>query len=192
MMKMNRRKRKRREKRKAEAKKAHQLRQQLANEPKASDYIFHLPEILEITDDFPLLVCGRVPTKKQADDGNLKRQIMRIQYALYLLGAKNIIKEPPCEVHLGQVNRSGLELIFHIAREYGAIVVFETTDRIISAKDFNPKTNPTAQLTAKDFEELLERAKFIPIATILHPDVLQQKNKSRQELYTGSCSMYRS
>jgi DNA invertase Pin-like site-specific DNA recombinase len=129
------------------------------------------------------MLCGRVSTRKQDDDGRLKRQIDRLRKAVEKMGVKNIIDGPIVEVSLGKVNRSGLEFIILLAEKLGAIAVFETTNRIIRAKDFCPKTNPTAQLTLEDFEELTKVTKGVPLATVLHPDADYIEIKCYQSKY---------
>jgi predicted site-specific integrase-resolvase len=172
-----------RRKRERKKRSLEKIRQQSAKEVKASEHIYPLSEILEITTAFPLLLCGRVSTQKQYDDGSLERQLVRLRKAVEDMGFKNIIDEPLVEVSLGKVNRGGLECIIAVAREYGAIPVFETTDRIIRAKDFCPKTNTTAALTVKDFEELMRVTKGDPLATVLHPDADYREIKRYQSKY---------
>ncbi len=150
---------------------------------RASDYIYHLQELIDLGIDLPVILCGRVSTRKQDNDGSLKRQAFRLRKTVEEMGAKNIIDEPLMEVSLGKVNRSGLESIISLAKELGAIPVFETTDRIIRAKDFCPKTNPTAISTVEDFEELMRIADGVQFATVLHPDADYREIKSYQSKY---------
>lgn len=161
-------------------------RRLVAKNPKparASDYIYHLQELINLGIDLPVILCGRVSTRKQDNDGSLKRQAVRLRKTVEEMGAKNIIDKPLMEVSLGKVNRSGLESIISLAKELGAIPVFETTDRIIRAKDFCPKTNPTAIPTVEDFEELMRIADGVPLATVLHPDADYREIKSYQSKY---------
>ncbi len=49
---------------------------------RASDYIFHLQEILDVTKKFILLPATRVSTQQQEKDGSLRRQKIRLFEAI--------------------------------------------------------------------------------------------------------------
>ena len=65
------------------------------------------------------------------------------------------------EAKLGNVTRLGLEKMVLMARINNAVMVFESTDRILRATDFHPVTNPCPKLTRNDFNQLSMMLGFI-------------------------------
>lgn len=151
----------------------------------ASNYILHLAEVLKITTNFPLLLCPRVSSQEQYDNGNLERQTSRMRWAARELGAKYIIDTtlPWVGSAVNLKNLNALEFITIAARRYGAIALFESTDRIIRASAFHPYNNPDALPTVVEFERMKEIFEWIPIATILHPNTEWKEIKAYKEKF---------
>ena len=136
-----------------------------------SDYIVHIPEVLEVEPDYPLLVVSRVSTQAQYDNGNAQRQHMRTVKTLKAMGAMNIVNEnePIVEVASGGFSDLALEHIAVIAE--GAMIVVESVDRLLRAEDYHPNKNPNALPTDKDFmrvKNILGLSTFV--ASVIHPD----------------------
>ena len=150
---------------------------------RASDYIFHLPELLKITANFPLILCPRVSTEEQRKNGNLERQAERMIWAITNLTDRSVRYVVIPIVWPGGVSESYLEFVTILAIEYGAIPVFESTDRIIRGEGYNPITNASASATAEQFEDMKKITGWVPISTILHPDTDWQDIKAYQSKF---------
>ena len=132
---------------------------------RASAYIKHAPE--EIRPGDRVILCCRVSGHVQDRNGNLRDQEKNLRKRAAELGA--------CVIDVETYVGSGRDAYWLIrpalkARERGAKLYAESTDRFIRHPDYHSKTYPDAQ--ARDFElqELQTLTLGVPLLTDLHPD----------------------
>lgn len=136
---------------------------------KASDYIDHIEDLVKEYPGLPVVLWCRVSGRMQDYKGDLEEMKARDRQELEKLGT-DIVGDCQAVVSGWDEDRETLRVAARKARKAGAVLLAESTDRLIRSKAFHTKRNPGAQPTVQEFEELLRATQGVPLATILHPD----------------------
>lgn len=141
---------------------------------------------LHALDELPpsrAVILARVSSWTQAFNDNLAPQLDFIRQRCLARGfeAIAIYSEVGAGWRSGrELDRGRLRAAIEVARERGAIVVAESTDRFIRSVDYDPQTCPWAWPTEFDFGLLAELAKGVTLATALHPNTPWREVRGHQ------------
>lgn len=146
----------------------------------ASELIWHLPDLIECHGSLPVVILARVSAREQDRTGNLTPQVDYLERAakLHELKIVKILREVGSGWRMD--DRSVLTHALDVAREHGAILLVESTCRLIRSTDFHNSQNPGAVPTKAEFEFLRELAGNVPLATVLRPDTPWEYVRSHQ------------
>jgi hypothetical protein len=122
----------------------------------------------------------RVSGRAQRRRGNLKdgESFLRAQVAKCQGGVVAVVThvgagwEPAC---LARLSKAAV-----IARQHGAILLAETTDRFVRHPSYHSKLRSHLQASDVDVEELLFAVGDVPLMTFLHPDASPVQVRSYQ------------
>lgn len=146
---------------------------------KASDYIKHF-ETLGAKN--VVLYC-RVSSSDQHHTGNLANQQANLCRELERQGVT--LHEVYCCIESGWNNdhwmdRPTLAAAATKAKELGAVLVFESTSRLIRSIWYNPSRNKNAQPSKAEYKKLKRITKNVTLATIAHPDITPAEERGIQ------------
>lgn len=161
------------------------------NEPaEASDFIRHLGTLRRKQKiRFAVLYC-RVSGRTQNRKGNLDDQVDNLGRWLDRYGIRRI--ETFREVASGwESDRERLGAAIELARENDAIIVAETTDRLIRNVNYHSRSKRDALPTQSEFEELRRLANGVIMTTLLVPDadpeIVRWYQQDRGQRAKGNC-----
>lgn len=124
----------------------------------------------------PVILFARVSTSGQDRNGNLDDQLSRMRKKADRYGFRVI--DVFREVAPGRkVKRPTIKRAIRFARKTGAVVVFETLDRMLRHTMFNPKTNPNARVSHAKTERFLSIHYGVRIAVMDDPHASLKKIK---------------
>jgi len=141
---------------------------------RASDYIRHAPE--EIKPGDKLILACRVSECEQDRKGNLADQEANLRERAENLGA--IVLRVVSQVESGYKPWWVGRAVF-LAKQYGAKIFAESTDRLIRTPAFDKK-NQDAQARDSDLRYLVWWSEGVVLATDLHPDATPKETRSYQ------------
>ena len=146
---------------------------------KASDCIQHFKDV-QATD--VVLYC-RVSLIEQYRNGNLGDQVAHCRRLLERQGA-NIIAVYHCIETSSELDdwmdRPTLATAIATAKKWGAVLVVETTSRLIRSLNYYYERNQQAQPTEIEFEKLLRLCNGVTLATLEHPNASSGEERSYQ------------
>ena len=142
---------------------------------KASDYIGHADDKLRFGGRI-VLAC-RVSTEAQRKNGNLADQEARLRKVAESFGAivVDVVR------HCGSgADPYWIARPVAIAQPQGALLLAESTDRLIRHAGYDSKTNPDAQARKTELEDLKQWADGVPLVTVIAPDAPPTLARSHQ------------
>lgn len=147
----------------------------------ASNYIHHFAEYARSHLWPKVMLYLRVSTREQYRKGNFDDQGAWCRKVLKGFGA--VLVRMPYEEYVsgvcGKVDRWGLRYAAEWARKLGAVLVAESTDRLIRNALWTTE-NPDAWPTEDEFEDLFLITKGVPLATLLPPDMPWKEVRAHQ------------
>jgi DNA invertase Pin-like site-specific DNA recombinase len=131
----------------------------------------------EIKPGDKVVLCCRVSHCTQNHNGNLRDQEARLRRCMKKVGA--VVMAVCTHVGSGVDKWSVLQAATE-AREHGAKLVAESTDRFIRHEDYHSSKNPDAQARETDLEDLGYLTRGVTLSTLLHPDATPARVRSFQ------------
>ncbi len=148
---------------------------------RASDFIHDLADLAGAGTVTAVVLWCRVSARVQARTGNASDQEANLRRALQRLGipvvAAFLHVGPGWDLHGGRLAQA-----VQRAREHGAILVAETTDRFLRHPGYHSRENPDARPTEAQFRELARLAGGVVLATHLDPDASPAEVRRYQAL----------
>ena len=145
----------------------------------ASDYLFHLPELLD--DDPQVVLYVRVSTDPQASTGNLREALADAKDRLAEFGITPIKTFSNVEGSRLRDDRPMLEAALAYARRHGAILVAPSRDRFLRGELAGPGCPRHHEFpSVAEYRWLLRLADTVPLATLLHPDLPARGQQTRR------------
>ncbi len=149
--------------------------------------IEYLPDLIERGKVTSIIIYGRVSTHIQERNGSLSDQ-MRTLIKLTQPYTKSPYRIPVVarygEVESGKLyERPKLRRAVAMARREEAIIVVDTTDRLIRAEDYDPQDRATWKYrpTDAEYERFIETNSGVTFATVgRRPDAGPRKTRSHQ------------
>lgn len=110
----------------------------------------------------------------------MARQVAQMTRELRRLGIEVVAVYR--EVRSGWIvdDRPKLDLAIEAAEHHNAVIVAESTDRLLRSQDFDSVNAPGAAPTEFEFERFMSRAKGVRFATLLDPDADWREVRSYQ------------
>lgn len=130
-------------------------------------------ELIHFLEDLQSVVAVvlylRVSSHKQNWKGNLDSQEKNLRELMDSMGIE-VVAVFRAEAFGWDCDRRELEEACRVAKEHGAIVLAETTDRFVRPRSYHSEKNPDAQPTPNNIDDLRISAQGVTLATHLHPD----------------------
>jgi hypothetical protein len=153
----------------------------------AGDYIGYLPDLIERGEVKSITLYGRVSTDVQVRNGSLSDQMRKFK-ELVQPYAKSPYRIPVVARYGGpesgkQYERSKLRRAVAMARRENAVVVADTTDRLIRAEDYDPHDRETwkCRPTDAEYRRFIEANSGVVFATIgKRPDAGPRRTRGYQ------------
>jgi DNA invertase Pin-like site-specific DNA recombinase len=124
-----------------------------------------------------VVIYVRVSTRQQDHKNNLDSQIQKLKNAV--AASKGIVVKIVTYIGSG-FDPWKVGYAAEIARKHNAIIVAESTDRLIRSPNYHSVTNPNARARTFDLESLAEATRGISLMTLHHPDESLKKVRSAQ------------
>lgn len=143
---------------------------------KASNYISHIDDVSQ---GGVYVRCTRGSTPSQRS--HLAEQFSLLEVEVLKRGG--VIVTPP-ELPIGHVGNgkdpSWLTPYARIAKEHGAKLLAESTDRFIRSAEYHPHTHPHVRPSKWDFLRLRICTLGVPLVTLIHPDASYREVRRHQ------------
>ncbi len=153
---------------------------------RASDYIKHAPDELKPGDR--VILCCRVSGCTQNHAGNLADSEANLTERAKQLGVKIIAVKK----HVGSgTDPYWLAWAVWFAKQNGAKLFAETTDRFIRHPAYHSKHNPNLQARDIDLQDLQSWTNGVTLVTDLHPDASPETTRSYQRKRGQVCKCNR-
>jgi hypothetical protein len=144
---------------------------------RASERLWHLADALKHFGPGRYVICCRESSWKQQRRRNLMDQRAELLQVCNEIGA-SVVGEI---MHVGSgFDPSWLRPAARMAKESGALILAESTDRLIRHPDYHSKTNPDAQASERELCELAFWLDDVVAVTVLHPDATPYEVRSYQ------------
>lgn len=149
---------------------------------RASDYIDSWQELRAGGSLRPVVLYCRVSSLKQFDDGTLDDQKQSTKRILEADGAVILATFGSIETasYTDENMRGRLAAAIAMAKKENAIVVVESTSRLIRSSEYDHRRNQKAQPTVWGFTQLMKLADGVSIASICPPDEMPGAERSMQ------------
>jgi len=143
----------------------------------ASKYIRHLDELIKEQANLKVVLFIRVSTRGQSDKGNLKDQLASLRKILKKHGISivGVIRD------LGsgwRNDKDGLQYACEKAIELGAVVLAESTDRLLRSVYYHSVDDPYAKPSTEEYEDMLKVTNGATLVTVVHPDADLNETRS--------------
>jgi hypothetical protein len=153
----------------------------------ASEYIGYLPDMIERGEVNAMILHARVSTPVQQRNGSLSDQMKKLKELVKPYG-KSPHRIPVvarfCEMGKGKnPSRRKLRRAVAMARREHAVIVVDTTDRLIRAEDYDPHDRDTwkHRPTDAEYRHFMEVNSGVVFATIgRRPDAGPRRTRSHQ------------
>ncbi len=149
---------------------------------KASDYFVHFTALIQDRPGIPRVLYCRVSGREQNRRGNLRDQSDNQHRTVGQ--HENSVQACYREIASGWelddgMDRPTLAAAIATAKKIGAVLVVESTDRLIRSVEYSKK-NQDVLPTVAEFDKLMRLADGVTLATLLHPDTSPGDVRSHQ------------